>query len=215
MRQKWSPDFLSFLLVLPVSNNCEPFAPKPKHSEKRKPFQTNAQMSEPFPGFWQGRARKCEPFANLRQKCEPFPNPRTKYKPFRGFGEHVLKSANPLRVFTKSVNAFDVLANTCPKVRTLFRFWRACAQSANPFQCLAKACPKVRTLSESSPQVRTLSNVWRGRAQKHEPLKASARKSEPFAGPCCASTPVTQKMPTVLKSWSRSARKCEPFANVG
>ena len=25
-----------------------------------------------LPSFWQDRAQKCEPFANLRQKCEPF-----------------------------------------------------------------------------------------------------------------------------------------------
>ena len=189
--------FFKFSLGAACVRKLRTLRAQAKTFRKARTLSNKCPNVRTLPSFWQGRARKCDPFANLRQKCEPFPNPRTKYKPFRGFGEHVFKSANPLRGFAKSVKAFDVLANTCPKVRTLFRFWRACAQSAIPFQCLAKACPKVRTLGESSPQVRTLSNVWRGRAQKHEPLKASARKSEPFAGPCCASPPVTLEMRTL------------------
>ena len=32
--------------------------------------------------FWQACARKCEPFASLRQKCEPFASLRQKCEPF-------------------------------------------------------------------------------------------------------------------------------------
>ena len=156
MRQKWSPDFLSFLLVLPVSENCEPFAPKPKHSEKCEPFQTNAQMSEPFPVF--GKA---------------VPESVT---PLRTFA----KSANPFRIRVQSTNHFEVSASTCSKVRTLCEsspkvlmlstFWRTHARKCEPFLGFGGHVPKVQSLS----------NVWRRRARKCEPLANLRHKCEPF-----------------------------------
>ena len=211
MRQKWSPDFLTFLLVLPVSNNCEPFAPKPKHSGKCEPFQANAQMSEPFPVF--GKA---------------VPESVT---PLRTFA----KSANRFRIRVQSTNHFEVSASTCSKVRTLCEsspkvlmlstFWRTHARKCEPFLGFGGHVPKVQTLSnvwrrrarKCEPLAnlrhkceRTLSNVWRGRAQKHEPKKASARKSEPFAGPCCASPPVTTQNTTGVVSERRWRPKTLP-----
>ena len=55
--------------------------------------------------FWQACARKCEPFAILRQKCEPFASLRQKCEPFASLRQE----CEPLRL----------LVEACPKVRTL------------------------------------------------------------------------------------------------
>ena len=65
--------------------------------------------------FWQACARKCEPFASLRQKCEPFASLSHNCEPLASLRQ----KCEPLRLLVKACPKVPTLSETSTKVQTL------------------------------------------------------------------------------------------------